>query len=293
MLPVLAAAHLLGLTGLVLLGGGVWSRRSLTPAHPSLRWVGAGFVLILLGSALEVGETLRDLGFLTPGDAAAYLTETAPGRAALTRVLGASLLLAAELSAWPALLSAGAAAVLLWGEAGSGHGAAHGATARLLTALHAGAMTVWLGGVLALLRHPTPTADLARRFTPVALICVALLVYSGAGLTLEHRGTLAGLTGEDYGRALLLKLAFFALALLAAVPVRRAFARGLPPRPRLAAEALLLLAVLGVTAALGTTPPPTHPGHGETHGLSTFPGKVRASSKDPVPPRRAVRSQPS
>lgn len=261
MLPVLAAAHLLGLTGLVLLGGGVLTRRSLTPAHPSLGWLGAGFLLILLGSALEVGGTLHDLGFLTPGDASAYLTGTAPGRSALTRVLGAALLLATELSAWPTLLSAAASAVLLWGEAGGGHGASHGGTTRLLTALHAGAMTVWLGGVLALLRHPAPTPDLARRFTPLALVCVALLVYSGAGLTLEHRGTLAGLGTESYGKTLLLKLGLFAAALLAAVPVRRALARGLSPRPRLAAEALLLLAVLGVTAALGTTPPPTHAEH--------------------------------
>lgn len=139
-------------------------------------------------------------------------------------------------------------------------------TARLLTALHAGAMTVWLGGVTALLLHPLPTGDLARRFTPVALVCVSLLVYSGAALTVEHRGALGGLTGDPYGRTLLLKLGFFTFALLAALPVRRAFARGLPARPRLAAEALLLLAVLGVTATLGTTPPPTHAERGEAHG---------------------------
>lgn len=284
MFPVLAAAHLLGLTGLVLLGGGVWTRRSLTPAHPSPGWLGAGFLLTLLGSALEVGWTLRDLGFLTPGDAAAYLTGTAAGRPVLLRVLGAALLLAAERfrSAWPTLLPALAAAAWLWGEAGSGHGAAHGVTARLVTALHAGAMTVWLGGVLALLRHPAPGAELARRFMPVALGCVAVLVVSGAGLTLEHAGT-PGAAGP-YGGLLRLKLALFALALVAALGVRRALARGLPPRRRLAAETLLLLAVLLVTAALGTTPAPTT----HTHGSGSRPGHPGTCTDRPLPPAPGV-----
>lgn len=260
MLSLLTAAHLLGLTGLVLLGGGVLTRRTLTPGHPSLGWVATGSVLTLLGSALEVGATLHALGFLTPGDAATYLTDTGPGRAALTRVLGAALLLTTELQGWSAFLSATFAAALLWGEAGSGHGAVHGTAVRLLTALHTGAMTVWLGGVLALLLHPTPAPDLARRFTPVALVCVGLLVYSGTGLTLEHTGQLPS-AGHLYGQTLLLKLGLFALALLAALSVRRAFRRGLSPRPRLAAEALLLLAVLGLTSVLVTTPPPVHAGH--------------------------------
>ncbi|WP_281416179.1 CopD family protein [Deinococcus aestuarii] len=255
MIPPLAAAALLGFLGTLLLLGGVLARHSLTPGHPRRRWPALGLALLGLGAALEVGWTLAGLGFLT-GDALAYLTGTAPGRAALTGVVGGALLLAAERLAWPAPLLLPAAA-LLWGLAGTGHGATHGPGVRLLTALHAGAMSVWLGGVFALLTHPAPTAALARRFTPVALACVGLLALSGAALTLTHAGPPPGLPESGYGRTLLLKLAVFAAALLAAGLVRGAFAGRGPPRAALALEAGLLLGVLAVTAALGTTAPPS------------------------------------
>lgn len=259
MLPALAAAKLLSLLGTLLLVGGTFARRTLTPGHPPRRALGLGFVLLVSGAALEVGWTLGTLGFLTPGDTLAYLSASAPGRAALTRVMGAALVLAAELSRWPAPLAAAAAGAVLWGQAGGGHGGAHGLPTRLLTAAHAGGMAVWLGGVLALLTCSAPTPALARRFTPVALTCVVLLAATGLLLTLDHTGSLLALPASAYGRALLLKLAVFALALLAAVWVRRALWSGNNRvRSRLVLEALLLLGVLGVTAALGTTPPPTH-----------------------------------
>lgn len=256
MIPPLAAADLLGFLGTLLLVGGVFARRALTPAHPGRRWPALGLLLLVLGAALGVGWTLADLGFLTPGDAPAYLTGTAPGRAALTSLLGGALLLAAEGFRWPAPLLGLPAALLLWGTAGVGHGAVHGPGVRLLTALHAGAMGVWLGGVFALLTHPAPTPALARRFTPVALVCVGLLALSGTALTLTHAGTLLGLPESGYGRTLLLKLGVFAAALLAAGLVRRAFAGRGPPRAALTLEAALLLGVLAVTATLGTTAPP-------------------------------------
>lgn len=59
-------------------------------------------------------------------------------------------------------------------------------------------------------------------------------------------------------RAPLLKVALVGLALLAAVIVRRAFSVGKGVCPRLAAEALTLLAVLGVTASLSGQAPPAH-----------------------------------
>ncbi|MEF2277594.1 CopD family protein [Deinococcus sp. YIM 134068] len=261
MIPALAAANLLEYGGVVLLVGGVLARRWLTPGHPPRRWPALGLLLLVLGAGLEVGWTLRDLGLLTAPDGLAYVTDTTPGRAALTRVLGGAVLLAAELSAWPALLSVPPAAVLLWGAAGGGHGATHGPGLHTLTALHAGAMSLWLGGVSALLTHPVPTPAQARRFTPVALACVALLTVSGTALTLRHAGTLPTLPASGYGRTLLLKLALLAAALLAAALVRRAFSHSIRIRPALALETALLLGVLAATAALGTTPPPTHGGH--------------------------------
>ena len=54
-----------------------------------------------------------------------------------------------------------------------------------------------------------------------------------------------------------------ALALLAAVLVRRAFARRRGARIQLAREALLLVAVLGITAVLANSAPPG--GHDSGH----------------------------
>lgn len=256
MSPALAAAHLLGSLGTLLLLGGLLARRALTPAHPPPGWPALGLALLLAGAGLEVGSTLARLGFLTPGDALAYVTGTVPGRAALAWGTGGVLLLAAGRLAAPGPLLVLPAALLLWGMAGVGHGAVHGPGVRLLTALHAGAMGVWLGGVFALLTHPAPTPPLARRFTPVALACVGVLVLSGGALTLTHAGPLPGLPESGYGRTLLLKLAVFAAALLAAGLVRRAFAGRGGVRAALTLEAGLLLGVLAVTAALGTTAPP-------------------------------------
>ncbi|WP_019585688.1 CopD family protein [Deinococcus apachensis] len=264
MLPALAAAGFLTALGTLLLVGGAFARRAFTPAHPRPGWLALGFALLVLGAALEVGWTLSDLGFLTFPDVLAYVTTTAPGRAALTAVMGGALLLAAELSGWPGWLSVLPAALFLWGVAGEGHGGSHGPGTRVLTVLHVGAMGVWLGGVLALLTVPGPTPALARRFTPVALTCVALLVGTGILLTVRHAGNLLALPESLYGRTLLVKLGVAALTLLAAVLVRRAFARGRAVRRHLALETLLLLGVLGVSAALGTTSPPTHGEHAHT-----------------------------
>lgn len=261
MLPVLAAAKLLTFLGTLLLMGGSFARRVFTPAHPPRRWLGLGALLLLLGAVLEVGWTLTSLGFLTMTDTLAYLMDSGPGRAALLRVMGAALLLGAELSAWPALLVLPAVLALLWGQAGGGHGGTHGLLPRVLTAAHAGGMAVWLGGVLALLTHAAPTAALARRFTPVALTSVGVLALTGTFLSVTHAGNLLTLPESRYGRTLLLKLALVVLALLAAVLVRRAFARHRRVRPHLALEALLLLGVLGLSAALSTTPPPSHAEH--------------------------------
>ncbi|MEW6423077.1 MAG: hypothetical protein AB1511_15380, partial [Deinococcota bacterium] len=153
MLLALAAAGFLTALGTLLLVGGTFARRALAPAHPRPGFLALGFALLVLGAGLEAGWTLNDLGFLTFPDALTYVTTTAPGRAALTTVMGGALLLAA---------------VLLWGVAGEGHGGSHGPGTRVLTALHVGAMGVWVGGVVALLTVAAPTPAPARRFTPVS-----------------------------------------------------------------------------------------------------------------------------
>jgi putative copper resistance protein D len=111
----------------------------------------------------------------------------------------------------------------------------------------------------------------ARRFSGWALVTVLVLVASGIANTVTHVRDVAGLIGTTYGRLLLVKLAVFALALVFAALNRRRFVPALggeavtigrPAMKRLAgavtAEALLMVAVLGVVAALGVTPPARH-----------------------------------
>ena len=267
----------LGFLGLTLLLGGVLTRRWLTPGTPPLWVAGLGAALLALGWGGEAALTLGVLGMTAAPDVLAYLTDTGTGRSLLLGLMGAALLLATELSRWPWALSLVCAGLTLWGAAGLGHGAGHGAGVRLLHAAHAGAMSVWLGGVLALLLSRPATAEQARRFTPVAVGSVAVLAGTGLLMAGEHLSLLSEWTGTPYGRTLLVKLALVALTLLAALLVRRHFARQhvaqqdsarqLSVRAALGREALLLLAVLGVTAALTTQAPPSHAGgHGIHEG---------------------------
>lgn len=265
--------------GLALLLGGAFARRGLTPGSPPASVLGAGLGGLLLGWGGQVAVTLSALGMTAPGDVLAYLTASTPGRAMLTGLIGALLLLAAELTAtapsgdgahparpgWPALASLGGALLLAWGVAGVGHGAGHGAWVRGLHAAHALAMSVWLGGVLALLRARPLSTALARRFTPAALGSVLVLAATGLLMAGEHLTGPAQWLGSLYGQVLLVKLALVGLAVGTAVLVRRAFAARRPQvRLILAREALLLVAALGVTAVLTTQAPPhlsAHPGH--------------------------------
>ncbi|WP_102124858.1 CopD family protein [Deinococcus planocerae] len=254
-----AAASLLTFAGLALLLGGALARRRLAGLVGALPggwpgWQGAGALLIALGVALHVGGTLTALGFTAPADVLAYLTSTVPGRAALTTLLGAAVLLTGEgwgRSTVPVGLGA---AVTLWGVGGD-------LPMRAAHALHAGAMAAWTGGVLVLsCGRGTNWRAAARAFTPVALGGVVLLSLTGLFMGLHHAGPAQAWPGSGYGTTLLLKLGVFAATLVTAVGVRRTLAPHTAsfPRAALMVEAGLLLAVLGVTAVLvGSVPPRT------------------------------------
>ena len=254
--------------GVALLLGGALARRWLTPGQPGLAPGAAGLALLLLGWAGQVTITLNSLGMTAAPDILAYVTTTGTGRAMLTGLLGATLLLAVEVAAWPAVLTVLAAGVTVWGMAGVGHGDGHGAWVRTLHAAHAAAMTVWVGGVLALVTVRPLGPELARRFTPAALGSVTVLAGTGVLMATEHLQTLQAWTVSAYGQTLLVKIGLVALALLAAVVVRRAFVRRRGVRVHLAREALLLVAVLSVTAVLATSAPPGGHDRGHTTHLN-------------------------
>ncbi|MFC3834237.1 CopD family protein [Deinococcus rufus] len=253
----------LSYAGLALLLGSVLARRWLTPGQPGLGPGAAGLALLLLAWAGQTTVTLHALGMTAAPDVLAYVTSTATGRAMLTGLLGATLLLAVEVAAWPTVLALLAAGVTVWGAAGVGHGDGHGTWVRTLHAAHAAAMTVWVGGVLSLVTVRPLGPALARRFTPAALGSVVVLAATGILMATEHLTALREWTASAYGQTLLVKLGLVALALLAAVLVRRAFARRRGARIQLVREALLLVAVLGITAVLANSAPPG--GHDSGH----------------------------
>ncbi|SEJ84992.1 putative copper resistance protein D [Deinococcus reticulitermitis] len=243
--------------GSALLLGGAAARAWRPDGQPGARWLGLGAALILVGGSAQVALTLAALGYLTPADVPAYLQQTVPGRAVLTLLLGTALLLAAGVARWPAWLSMAAAGTLLWGLGGLGHGATHGPSVRLLHTAHAGAMAVWLGGVLTLVSWPEQRLAALARFGPVATVCVLVLGVTGVVASWEHAG---GMPTPDsrYGRVLLLKLAFVGAVLGVAGLLRRSLARQGRVDALLSLELALLGLILAVTASLSVTPTPAH-----------------------------------
>ncbi|WP_158263833.1 CopD family protein [Deinococcus arcticus] len=175
----------------------------------------------------------------------------------LTLLLGTALLLAGALARWPTWLCLMAAGTLLWGLGGLGHGATHAPSVRLLHAAHAGAMAVWLGGVLTLVSGPDERLPALARFGPVATVCVLVLGVTGVVASWEHAGGMPTI-GSRYGRVLLLKLAFVGAALVVAGLLRRSLARQGRVDAWLGLELALLSLILAVTASLSVTPTPAH-----------------------------------
>jgi copper transport protein len=150
--------------------------------------------------------------------------------------------------------------------------------------LHVVAMSAWLGGLAALvLALPAATRRLEasdrtrllaaclRRFSPLALASVAVLLATGTCQSILYLESLGDLTGTAFGRAILIKIVLIvALIGLGALNMRRSKPQleqlatgGAPPggpgrllRRAVQAEVALLVVVLAVTAALTSYPPP-------------------------------------
>jgi copper transport protein len=170
----------------------------------------------------------------------------------------------------------------------SGHPSTQSPVALLVPAnvLHVLAVSVWLGGLAALLfvlpaatreldasgRSRLLAASLAR-FSPIALLCVAVIFLTGIGQAYAYVRDLDNLLDTAYGRAVLIKLV---LLLGVLVPLgaynryrsvprleRIAAGGGAPGRVRLLlrrtlrGEVALLVVVTGVTAALAGYAPAT------------------------------------
>src|SRR6185503_6039023 len=223
------------------------------------------------GAALDLGAIAR------------VVVETQAGHVWLVRfgllvVLAAFLLLPLPVDQradWRAARGEGVllGAAALVPIAAAGHAAAvEPGTARAIAvdALHVVAAGLWVGGLvpLAMLLRAAATPEGADA-RPYAVL--AARRFSRAALATFHVGSVAGLVGTRYGLLLLAKLLLLALGLLLALINRSMLLPrlggdgetvGRPAMRRLsgfvAAEACLALAILGVVAALGVTPPARH-----------------------------------
>ena len=185
------------------------------------------------------------------------------------------------------LVAVALAAFLCLTPALAGHASTVGPTALLVPAnfLHVSAMSIWVGGVITLLlavpaatRHLAPPertpllAQTVTGFSTVAIFAIAALVASGITQAIPELESLSDLTDTAFGRALLAKGVLLSLLLMlgawnrqrARPRLAQLSARGEPPgetgaslRRSLRAEVLLMVAVLGVTAALVSYPPPS------------------------------------
>lgn len=170
----------------------------------------------------------------------------------------------------------------------SGHPSTQPPVALLFPAnvLHVLAMAVWVGGLASILfvlpaatRELEPAqrsrllAAVLTRFSPIALGCVAVIVFTGVGQAYAYVRHLDALFDTAYGRAVLIKLGLLlgGLIPLGAYHRYRSMPRlqgvaaggeaparaGLLVRRALRWEVALVVVVLGVTGALAGLPPAT------------------------------------
>jgi copper transport protein len=189
---------------------------------------------------------------------------------------------------WPAAALLLPLAFVALEPALSGHPSTQSPVALLFPAnvLHVLAMSVWVGGLAALvLVLPAATRQLEppdrsrllatalASFSPIALGCVALIALTGLGQAYAYVRELDNLLDTPYGRAVLIKAVLLVALLIPlgaynryrAVPrLQRIAAGGEAPgraglllRRALRGEVALLVVVLGVTAALAGYAPAT------------------------------------
>jgi copper transport protein len=150
---------------------------------------------------------------------------------------------------------------------GTGHAAPDGLMARAADSAHIVAAGVWVGGLItltvtSLVAGPRPVATVFAAFSRIALVAVLTLVGTGAVNGLLRLESWPQLWSTGYGQVLLAKLTLVAAALLAAAGSRRHVQQHRTAAGTVRVEALVTVAVVAVTAALSTIPPPADIGRG-------------------------------
>ncbi len=181
----------------------------------------------------------------------------------------------AELLALLAALAAGAAALVLPALAGHAGQKSPRGLSLPLDAAHLGAAGIWLGGLIGIVvlwlsvgaaGRAAVLAHVVPRFSAVAFCSVLLLIGTGIGQSLLELPTFATLWQTSYGKALLVKIALLAAALLlAGVNLARTkprLQRGDASAPLLLrrlvqGEIVFVAAALFAAGVLASLPPPS------------------------------------
>jgi copper transport protein len=121
--------------------------------------------------------------------------------------------------------------------------------------VHLSAATLWIGGLVQL-AVVARNADAFRRFSRLAMTCVAVLILAGTYLSIERFPALHDLWTTHYGHILLVKLALVSVALCWGA-LHQLLGRSV--RGSLWAESAVAMAVLLVAAVLVDSKPPVKP----------------------------------
>lgn len=182
--------------------------------------VGAVGVAVML--VTQVAETLRVGWFDAIGevpDAFGARVEDLMGARFLMLVLVAFLAMVFWRLKWAPLpiLGCGVASLALASLTSHAWSSDQRDLAVVSDTIHFTAVSIWIGGVLALLVSlgvAKDRAGLARRFSAMALSAVVVVVPTGITLAWQHVGELGNLTGTRYGQILLAKVLLFALLMV-------------------------------------------------------------------------------
>ena len=230
----------------------------------------------LAGTLATIANIAGDpAGFLDGQVLDAFFFETPFGPVVAARLALLAVVAAVAFAPLPArarfVLVAAIAGLLLVSQAWLGHAAAgddtpSGAAMIVAYACHVLAASAWIGGLVPLglaLGETGARSEagwrLARRFSSVATIAVALVVAAGIANAAFRITALADLWTTPYGRVLLVKLGLAAGMLALAAGNRLIVATGRAVawlRPSVAVELGAGLLVLLSAAVLGITPPP-------------------------------------